>query len=244
MLTGGTGNDSGFGGPRLSVSSADRLLEQLEARRQGGTVPFDSGAVRNIRVLGLGVRRSVGRSGVGPGRVPVSTIEVDADELLAQVSRGVTTTDDEDDVGNEDYSVGGGAETSTIDLSGVDLSDVTDSLLLRFFVEMDLNITAVQTEEERLVMEEVMNRLRRFFSRQMGVNESDIFDLSFTGDTSKSLQVSFKLNASSLGVVSAVMKMGGLIRVLGSGNWTAEGGSIFAVRGIVLGQSIIDTMGQ
>jgi len=222
------GGGVGIGAPGEGVSSADRLLRQLDRRRIVSPEVLVVSRLRDVRRLS-GYTRDLLHG-------------LNVSNLLTVSSQGPSSNDDELLEGTLRDDETERADSAPIDLSGVDLEEVSDTLLLTFFFEMDLNITATQNQEERLVMEEVKKRLTKFFAQQLGICESNIFDLNFRGATSRSLYVNFRLNAKSIGATSAVMRLGGLMQKLGTGSWLSEGNDIFAVNGIVLNESVVTAL--
>lgn len=165
------------------------------------------------------------------------------------VSCGVDGGDDSSgEVDDEIYDETGDERELGGDTPGMmnfNLGEIRSSELFGVFLELSYSdLMAMQSDEERLFIEEVIKRLVEFFAREIGVDDGDISDLTFSRDPSGSerLKVDFKLNVRRIGVGAAVMKLGGLMRKMGSGSWRPLSGDIFEVDGIVLGDLAVSAL--
>jgi len=202
----------------------DILLDRIERRRIGG-----GGNAR--AVLETGEVRDEERAAIAQMSLPGVDIDVSGRVVELDAS-------DDDKTGDEAKVT----EDFTFP-EGITFDAVRSSELFMVFLALNYDIIGMQSDDERLFMEEVTKRLIRFFAKEMGVDDEDIGDLAFRQDTfARGIQVDFKLDTKKIGIGDAFMKLGGLIKKMGSGSWKPIGNDIIEVEGITLSESAISTI--
>jgi len=199
----------------------DILLERIERRRIGG-----GGRVKAM--LETADVRDEERAHISQMNLP--GVDIDASGGVGELD-----SSDDDETGDE----GKVTEDFTFP-EGISFDAVRSSELFMVFLALNYDIIGMQSDDERLFMEEVTKRLIRFFAKEMGVDDADIGDLAFRQDAfARGIQVDFKLDTKKIGMGDAFMKLGGLIKKMGSGSWKPIGNDIIEVEGITLSESAI-----